>query len=269
MTALRSIIFNVLFYLVNAVQMIFWTPVFFVAPRSFCWRIVHWWAKSLTWLMRVVVGTQFKVSGLENIPAGGAIIAPKHQSAWDTFVLLPYVRDPVYILKRELMWVPLFGWYVARMRMIPIDRGAREKAIAKVNEGARIEMAKGRHLIIYPEGTRRPPGAEPKYKSGIAYLYAETAMPVVPVAHNAGLFWPKSSFMRYPGIFELKFLPPIEPGLDRDEFMDTLRDRLETASDELLLEVARSENPPPLSAATRTRVAELQAQETDTQAAMA
>ncbi|MEL6819255.1 MAG: 1-acyl-sn-glycerol-3-phosphate acyltransferase [Pseudomonadota bacterium] len=254
MTALRSIVFNVLFYLLNAVQMIFWTPVFFVAPRSFCWRIVHWWAKSLTWLMRAVVGTDFKVSGLENIPAGGAIIAPKHQSAWDTFVLLPYVRDPVYILKRELMWVPLFGWYVARMRMIPIDRGARDKAIAKVNEGARIEMAKGRQLIIYPEGTRRPPGAEPKYKSGIAYVYSETEMPVVPVAHNAGLFWPKTSFMRYPGTFELKFLEPIPPGLSRSEFMETLEERLETASDALLLEAADKANAPPLSPTTQKRV---------------
>ncbi|MEO1749120.1 MAG: 1-acyl-sn-glycerol-3-phosphate acyltransferase [Pseudomonadota bacterium] len=269
MTALRSLIFNVLFYLLNAAQMIFWTPVFFVAPRSFCWRIVHWWAKSLTWLMRVVVGTEFKVSGLENIPTGGAIIAPKHQSAWDTFVLLPYVRDPVYILKRELMWVPLFGWYVARMRMIPIDRGAREKAVAKVNEGARIEMAKGRQLIIYPEGTRRPPGAEPKYKSGIAYVYSETGMPVVPVAHNAGLFWPKTSFMRYPGTFELKFLEPIQPGLSRDKFMKVLENKLETASNELLMEAVGSPNPPPLSSVTQKRVDEIQAAEEKAQASMA
>ncbi|MEO0543515.1 MAG: lysophospholipid acyltransferase family protein [Pseudomonadota bacterium] len=219
--------------------------------------------------MRVIVGTRFKVSGVENIPAGGAIIAPKHQSAWDTFVLLPYVNDPVYILKRELMWVPLFGWYVARMRMIPIDRGAREKAIAKVNDGAREEMAKGRQLIIYPEGTRRVPGAEPKYKSGIAYVYVETGMPVVPVAHNAGLFWPKTSFMRYPGTFELKFLPPIEPGLDRGAFMEALEIKLETASDELLLEAVRAPNPPALSPVTQKRVDELEKAQAERYATMA
>ncbi|MEN0001659.1 MAG: 1-acyl-sn-glycerol-3-phosphate acyltransferase [Pseudomonadota bacterium] len=261
MTGVRAFLFNVLFYLSNVVQMVFWTPVFFVAPRPFCWKIVHWWARSLTWLMKAVVGTRFEVRGVENIPETGVIIAPKHQSSWDTFAFLPYVRDPVYILKRELMWVPLFGWYIARMGMIPIDRGAREKAVAKVNEGARREMAKGRQLIIYPEGTRRAPGAEPQYKSGIAYLYMETGVPVVPVAHNAGLFWPKTSFMRYPGVFEMEFLEPIEPGLDRHTFMRVLEERLETAADRLLLKAARSKNPPPLSAQARKRVDELLAAE--------
>ncbi|MEL6437607.1 MAG: lysophospholipid acyltransferase family protein, partial [Pseudomonadota bacterium] len=224
------------------------------------WQIVHWWAHISTGLMRLIVGTRFEVRGIENLPETGAIIAPKHQSAWDTFCFLPWVNDPVYILKRELMWVPLFGWYVSRMNMIPIDRGNREQSIRKVNEGARREMAKGRQLVIYPEGTRRPPGATPNYKSGIAYLYSATNVPVVPVAHNAGLFWPKGSFWRYPGVCEMEFLEPIQPGLDRETFMATLSERLEAAADRLLLNAANGPNPPHLPPDAKRRVAELRQQ---------
>ncbi|MEL6921408.1 MAG: 1-acyl-sn-glycerol-3-phosphate acyltransferase [Pseudomonadota bacterium] len=269
MLVVRSILFNVLFYFLNAVQMIFWAPFFFFLPRPARWWVAKSWARSLSWLMRIVVGTKMDVRGLENIPETGAIIAPKHQSSWDTFVFVPYIHDPVYILKRELMWVPFFGWYMARMTMIPIDRGAREKAVAKVNEGARVEMAKGRQLIIYPEGTRRPPGSEPKYKSGIAYLYETTGVPVVPVAHNAGIFWPKGSIMRYPGTFEMEFLEPIQPGLDRKAFMAELERRLEEASDRLLLNAARADNAPPLAPSAKKRVAELEAAGFDAQATMA
>lgn len=257
MTLIRSIIFNTLFYVSNAVQMIFWIPIYFISPRWFRWKIVHWWSHSLTWLMKVIVGTSAEFHGTENIPNTGAIIAPKHQSAWDTFVLVPHLHDPVYILKRELMWIPMFGWYVARMNMVPIDRGSRDKAIKKVNEGARREMAKGRQLVIYPEGTRRQPGSEPQYKSGIAYLYEATGMPVVPVAHNAGVFWPKGSVMRYPGTFQMEFLEPIPPGMGRKEFMAELERRLETASDRLLLNAAQADNPPPLSDIAQKRVQEL------------
>ena len=258
MLALRSAIFNAAFYLCTAVQMIVWTPIYFLGPRETAWRIVHLWSRSNLWLMRVIAGTRHEITGTENMPQGGCIIAPKHQSSWDTFAFLPYLSDPVYILKRELMWVPLFGWYVGRMNMIPIDRGNREQAVRKVNAGAARAMASGRQLLIYPEGTRREAGAEPSYKQGIAHLYEKLGVPVVPIAHNAGVFWPRNSWLRHAGTIRCEFLEPIPPGLSRDAFMQELVARIEAASDRLLLEAADDPHRPPLREAARRRVRELQ-----------
>ncbi len=143
--------------------------------------------------MEKIVGTTFEIEGLENLPDGSYILAPKHQSFWDTYALLPWLKDPVYILKRELMWIPLFGWYAKKQRMIPVDRGARGKVMVEVLKRTKEELATGRQLIIYPEGTRRPPGAEPVYKYGIARMYRDLGIPVVPVAMHPGLFWPRRS----------------------------------------------------------------------------
>ncbi|MBV2184488.1 MAG: 1-acyl-sn-glycerol-3-phosphate acyltransferase [Rhizobium sp.] len=262
MIILRSILFNTLFYLSLILQMIVLSPYYFLAPRKKAFAIPKNWARSNHWLMEKVVGTTFTVEGLENIPKGGYILAPKHQSLWDTYALLPWLDDPVYILKRELMWIPIFGWYVARQKMIPVDRGARGKVMVKVMERAKQEMAAGRQLIIYPEGTRRPAGAEPAYKYGIARIYRDLDVPVVPVAMHPGLFWPRRKFLRFPGHFKVKILPPIEPGLDPDLFYETLIERLEKVSDELLVETARDNPQVPLPPTAVKRLKELQAQKT-------
>jgi 1-acyl-sn-glycerol-3-phosphate acyltransferase len=203
------------------------------------------------------VGTRNEIGGLENLPAESFILAPKHQSFWDVLAFFPYLRDPLFILKRELMWIPLFGWYVAKMRMVPVDRGERSKALRAVVARASEEMARNRQLIIYPEGTRRPPGAEPAYKWGIAELYSRLNVPVVPVAHVAGLYWPRRRFMRYPGTIRARFLPPIEPGLDRKVFLERLIRETEAGCDALLVEAAQSANPPPLPPSAVKRLAEL------------
>ena len=259
MLVLRSALFNAAFYLNAALQMIVWTPLYFLGPRETAWRIVHFWSRSNLWLMRVIAGTRHEITGTENMPDGACIIAPKHQSSWDTFAFLPYQKDPVYILKRELMWVPLFGWYVARMNMIPIDRGSRDKAIHKVNEGAQRAMRDGRQLLIYPEGTRREAGAEPAYKLGIAHIYEKLGVPVVPIAHNAGMFWPRNSWLRHSGTIRAEFLEPIPPGLSREAFMAALVGRTEAACDRLLLEAADDPHGPPLREAARRRVDALRA----------
>lgn len=209
--------------------------------------------------MKVICGTHHSVSGFENLPKGGYIIAPKHQSAWDTFAFLPWWPDPTYILKRELMWIPLFGWYVARMNMIPIDRGSRDAAIKSINEGVKKAIADGRQIIIYPEGTRRPAGAEPAYKPGIYHIYANSNVPVVPVAHVAGVFWPRRKFYRYPGHIKAEILEPIAPGLSKKDFMDQLIGRTEEACDRLLLEIADGANPPPFRPDAIKRIATLRA----------
>ncbi|MEM0899474.1 MAG: 1-acyl-sn-glycerol-3-phosphate acyltransferase [Pseudomonadota bacterium] len=257
MIFVRSLTFNVLFYLVTFIEMIILTPFYFIGERKSKWWVPRLWSRVNMWMLRHIVGVKFVIEGTENIPDSGYILAPKHQSSMDTFCFIPWFNDPVMILKRVLMKIPLFGWYLARMEMIPIDRGNREDAIRKVNAGAREAIASGRELLIYPEGTRRAPGAEPAYKTGIAHLYAAMDAPVVIIAHNAGLFWPKNKFMRYPGTFKARFLPPIEPGLEKRAFMKELVSRTENAVDELLFEAAEAPDCPPLQDVTRKRVEEL------------
>lgn len=260
MIRLRSILFNTLFYANLILRMIFLTPVYFLLPRKQAYAIPKAWARSSNWLFAKVNGTHFEIEGLENIPkSGGYILAPKHQSFWDTYALLPWLNDPVYILKRELMWIPLFGWYLWKQRMIPVNRGARGKVMLEVLKRTRIEMAAGRQLIIYPEGTRRPPGAAPEYKYGIARMYRDLGVPVVPVAMHPGLFWPRRQTLRYPGHFKVRILPAIQPGLEPDVFFKRLVEETEKASDELLIETARDNPHVPLPPTAAQRLKELQA----------
>ncbi|MBW9065340.1 1-acyl-sn-glycerol-3-phosphate acyltransferase [Rhizobium herbae] len=260
MIILRSVLFNIAFYVNLIVQMIVMTPIYFLVPRKTAWFVPKNWARSNHWLFKTIVGTTFEIEGLENIPKGGYIFAPKHQSFWDVYALLPWLSDPFFILKRELMWIPLFGWYVMKQRMVPVDRGARGRVMAAVMQRAKDEMATGRQLIIYPEGTRRPPGAPPHYKYGIARLYRDLAVPVVPVVMHPGLFWPRRKFLRFPGHFKVRILPPIEAGLDPDVFLQTLVDVMEKASDELLVETAKDNPHLPLPPTAAQRLKELQAQ---------
>jgi 1-acyl-sn-glycerol-3-phosphate acyltransferase len=142
--------------------------------------------------------------------------------------------DPAYILKRELMWIPFFGWCAWKADMIPVDRGARSQALAAMTVLAKVETGRGRQIIIFPEGTRRAPGAEPKYKFGVVHLYGELGVPCVPVALNSGLFWPRRSFRRYPGTIRVEILDPIAPGLDKAEFAARLQNDVEAATARLV-----------------------------------
>ena len=257
MIAFRSALFNLLFYLNLIVQMILFSLPYFLMPRKAAWIVPKNWVRSCHWLMKVVVGTDYTIEGLENLPKGGYIIAPKHQSFWDAIALLPHLDDPFYILKRELTWIPLFGWYVMKMRMVPINRGSREKVMPEVMRRTREQMDDGRQLIIYPEGTRRPVGAEPKYRYGIAKIYSELNVPVLPIAMNPGLFWPRRKFLRYPGLIRVRFLPPIEPGLPPDEFMKRLVGDVEKATDELLVQTVEENPNLPLTPMARAKYEEL------------
>ncbi|AYD02734.1 1-acyl-sn-glycerol-3-phosphate acyltransferase [Neorhizobium sp. NCHU2750] len=263
MLLLRSVLFNTAFYLNTIARMIVLSPIYFVMPRKPAYAIPKAWAASCNWLMAKIVGATFEIEGLENVPEGGCIFAPKHQSAWDTVALLPYQRDPVYILKRELMWIPLFGWYAAKQKMIPVNRGARGKVMIEVMKRTREEMAAGRQLIIYPEGTRRAPGAEPEYRYGIARIYRDVKVPVVPVVAHWGLFWGRRKLIKHPGHFKVRILPAIQPGMDPDAFYAHLIDVLEKASDELLVETVKANPHLPLPPTAVKRLAELKAQSAD------
>jgi 1-acyl-sn-glycerol-3-phosphate acyltransferase len=215
--------------------MIVWTPFYFLSPRHVAWFVPKFWSRSSLWLQKIFAGTDADIAGMENLPDGPFILAPKHQSFWDAIAFFPYLKDPLYILKRELLWIPFFGWYVAKMRMIPVDRGKRSIALKAVIAATNAEMARNpRQLIIYPEGTRRAPGDVPDYKYGIVELYSGLNIPVVPVAHMAGLYWPRRKFLRRPGTIRVEILPPIMPGLDKVSFQALLQERIETASDRLL-----------------------------------
>lgn len=258
MLIIRSLAFNVVFYLNLIVQMIGWSPFYFLSPRHRAWFVPKFWARTNFWLMHKMVGTKMEITGQENLPQGSFILAPKHQSFWDTFAFLPSLYDPLFILKRELTWIPFFGWYILKMNMIPVNRGKRSTALKKAVVDAKREMvAHNRQLIIYPEGTRRAPGDEPLYKYGIVEIYAQLGLPVVPVAHVAGLWWPRRKFMRYPGTIKARFLKPIPPGLDREEFMRRLVTETEAACDALLAETAALANHPPLPPTAIKRLKEL------------
>jgi len=261
MLQLRSAVFNVIFYLSLIVQMFVWAPFYFLAPRLKAWFVPKFWSSSSLWLQDAITGSRRDISGLENIPQGSFILAPKHQSFWDVLAFFPYMPDALFILKRELRWIPFFGWYVMKQRMIPVHRGNRSRALKDVVIATKAEMARNpRQLIVYPEGTRRPPGAEPKYKWGIVELYHQLQIPVVPVAHQAGLFWPRRKFLRHPGTIRARFLPAIEPGLDKDEFMRRLIEATERACDEILVETAKAEPTLPLPPTAVERLAQLERQ---------
>lgn len=258
MLYVRSLAFNLAFYLNLIVQMIVWTPFYFLSERRRAWIVPKFWARSSLWLYDKLAGARMSVTGLEHLPEGSYILAPKHQSFLDTIAFLPYIPDALYILKRELTWIPFFGWYILKMRMIPVNRGTRSKALKAVIAATRAELARNdRQLIIYPEGTRRSPGAEPAYKWGIAELYHRLNVPVVPVAHVAGLYWPRRKFLRFPGTIEARFLPPIPAGLPKEEFMERLIRETETACDEMLIAAARSKNAPELPPTAVKRLREL------------
>ena len=231
----RSVVFNVLFYLNTALWLIIALPTFFMPYRAIL-AVATAWGRSNLVLLRAVAGIDYEIRGREKLPKGPIIVAPKHQSAWETFSLLQLFDNPVFIVKRELQWIPIFGWLMIKGRMVPVNRGARSQALAAMIERVRIELALGRQLVIFPEGTRRPAGAEPRYKFGVAHLYAATGVPCVPIALNSGLFWPRRSIRLRPGTVLVEILDPIQPGLDKDEFFERLQHDLETATARLLVE---------------------------------
>jgi 1-acyl-sn-glycerol-3-phosphate acyltransferase len=229
----RSIVFNILFYLNTLILLIMALPTFFLPYRAIIWVAKTWGRINLV-LLRVVAGIKIEVRGREKIPKGPIQVAAKHQSAWETFALLPLFDNPVFIVKRELQWIPIFGWLMIKGRMVPVDRSAGSQALADMTERARIELADNRQLIIFPEGTRRAAGAEPRYKFGVAQLYAAEGVPCVPIALNSGLFWPRRSIRRIPGTVVIEILDPIPPGLAKDVFYKRLQNDIETATGRLI-----------------------------------
>jgi 1-acyl-sn-glycerol-3-phosphate acyltransferase len=211
-----------------------------VMRRTAIMTIAKLWSRQSTWLLRVVCNVKVEYRGVEKIPKGPLVVASKHQSMWETFALLQMFDHPLYILKRELTRIPFFGWYLIKAGMISVDRRAGGRALLKMVRQASEEVRNGRQLIIFPEGTRRPVDAPPDYKPGVAQLYASSRVSCLPVALNSGLFWPRRTFMRYPGTLVVEFLDVLPPGLPRDEFLTRIAADIEEATARLV-ETARHE----------------------------
>jgi 1-acyl-sn-glycerol-3-phosphate acyltransferase len=233
MTTLRSLLFNILFGVWTGIIFLVSLPTLFM-PRPAVWAMGWLWVRGSLLLLRAIVGLGHRVQGGEHRAAGPAIYAVKHQSAWDTLVFPTLLDMPAYVLKQELIGVPLFGAYLRQCGMIPVDRQGRGSALKRMLAAARAAVAQGHPILIYPEGTRMPPGEHRPYHPGVAALYGDLGLPVIPVALNSGLFWGRRSFHKKPGTITIEFLPPIPPGLPRKAFMDELQQRLEGASTRLV-----------------------------------
>lgn len=255
MLLIRSTLFNIAFYINTIIRLVMMIRVILFGTSKQNLAQAKKWASTSNTMLDKIAGTKVEFEGLENLPEGGFIVAAQHQSFWDTFALMPYLDSPVFIYKEELNKIPLFGSCLQKTKMIAVDRSARGKAMAGVLKGARREVTdNGRQLFIFPEGTRRAVGAPLDYKFGVGRIYQDVNVPIVPVALVSGLFWPRHSFLRQPGKFKAKILPPIEPGLSIEDVMERLVSETQIASDELLLDAVENNPNLPITEEVKTRL---------------
>jgi 1-acyl-sn-glycerol-3-phosphate acyltransferase len=235
MIFLRSVIFNMAFFGISIVSIIL-LVLTLPFPRAVLNKGFKVWMVFVMAAMKVIVGLSYEVRGRENIPAGPALFASKHQSAWDTGIFFLLLDDASYVLKKELLSIPLYGWLLKKDKMVAIDRDGGGAALKQMVRDSRDVIDSGRQLVIFPEGTRSQPGAMLPYHPGIAAVYKQANVPVVPVALNSGLFWGRRSFAKNPGKIIIEFLEPLPPGMDRKSFMAELENRVEQASNRLIKE---------------------------------
>jgi 1-acyl-sn-glycerol-3-phosphate acyltransferase len=226
---LRSALFLLWFLLITTILSLIFLPVLLGPRRATVW-LARLWARLTLWGLKVLAGLGLEIRGTP--PSGPVLVASKHMSMWDTLALYLTLYEPAIVLKRELLRIPFYGWFLAKAAAIAIDRGAGPRALRKMSEAARDVLAHGRPILIFPEGTRKKPGAAPDYKPGVAGLYGMLGVACVPVALNSGVYW--TGFLKRPGTIVLQFLEPIPPGLKRDAFMTRLQDSIEGATSTLL-----------------------------------
>ena len=228
MKGFGSLLFNLAFYVWTATMLVICLPAL-ALPRRTTFHCQRFWARGVLWLMRTTVGIDVEIRGQQNLPAGACIIAAKHQSAWDTLIWHLIVEDPAMIMKRELLAIPLYGWYSRKVGMIAVDRSGGAAALRRMLRQAKAAAAQQRPIVIFPEGTRTAPGETRPYQPGVVALYGHLDLPVVPVALNSGHFWPRRRFLRKPGTIQLEYLEAMPPGLERRPFVAALENRIEAA----------------------------------------
>jgi 1-acyl-sn-glycerol-3-phosphate acyltransferase len=232
MLAVRSLIFSILFYGLFACSAVAAAVISVVAPKSLP-RFASFWSRTWLRMYRVICGVTYEVTGRENLPTGGCLLAIKHQSVWDTCALFAVFDRPVFVLKSELMLIPFFGWALARLGCIPVKRGTGKSALDNMVRGTRTALEQGKQVVVFPEGTRTRVGDAASYKTGISHLYKDLGVACVPVALNSGMLWPRHSFLRPPGRVRMQILAAIPPGMGRKQMFDVMVERIEVASQRL------------------------------------
>ncbi|WP_135081187.1 lysophospholipid acyltransferase family protein [Terasakiella sp. SH-1] len=232
MTFIRSLLFNIYLFGGTAVIALILLILMLFSSQEMR-KGSQFWTRYVMWGMRHITGIDYEIRGLENLPESGAVIACKHQSAWDTAVFVLLRISTAYILKKELLNIPFYGWYVKRSGHIAVDRKAGASALKQMVADVRAALDNGRNVVIFPEGTRSTPGTPGTYHPGVAAIYTQMKLPVVPVALNSGLYWGRRSFLKKPGKIIMEIMPPIDPGLKRREFMAKLEETIETKTSEL------------------------------------
>ena len=233
MLYLRSILFLIWFIAISLTMHVVSLPLLLL-DRAFTGGAARIWAKAVLWGLRVFAGLGYEVRGQEHFIHGGVIVASKHYCMWETIAFITLLDDPAVVIKRELLSIPLYGWFARKQEMIAVDRRAGAAAMRSMLGAARNALGEGRPILIFPEGTRKAIGAQPDYKPGVAGLYAELNVPCLPVALNSGLYWVAGGLIKKPGKIVVEFLEAIPPGLPRPEFMSLLQTRIETASARLV-----------------------------------
>jgi 1-acyl-sn-glycerol-3-phosphate acyltransferase len=226
---LRSALFMAWFLITTAILSLIFLPMLAGPRRATVW-LARLWSRVTFWGLKFFAGIDWEIRGTP--PKGAVIVASKHMSMWDTLALYLTLDCPAIVLKRELLYIPFYGWFLWKAAAIAIDRSAGARALRKMSQTAETVLREGRAILIFPEGTRKKPGAAPDYKPGVAGLYAMLGVDCVPVALNSGVHW--TGFLKRPGTIVLEFLNPIPPGMARPAFMALLEERIETATGRLL-----------------------------------
>ncbi len=229
---MRSILFSFsfAFWTLVPTAIVVWVVLL---PQPILLKVIKIWQSGVMFLARAIMGIRYQVVGWEHVPEGACIIAAKHQSAYETCMLHVLFGDPAIVLKKELTRIPIWGWYAKFSGLIPIDRKGGVKSLALMKKACDDAVKKGRKIVIFPQGTRVAPGEKKPYKVGVVALYQDLELPVVPVALNTGLFWPKKGWLKKSGLVTVEFLPPIPPKLSRSQMMRRLEHDIETASTRL------------------------------------
>jgi 1-acyl-sn-glycerol-3-phosphate acyltransferase len=235
MRAILSILFNVFLIVWTALVSILGSPLL-LGPWKWAMNVQIFWAWGLGIMIKYMLGITYEVRGLENLPEGSFIVAAKHQSTWDTIMPHAFLKDPAWVLKKELHQIPFVGWFYMRQGSIPVDRKGGSKAMRYMLLRAKAAREQGRPIVIFPEGTRSIIGSAPDYQPGVAGLYRQLKLPVVPMALNSGVYWGRRQTVKKPGTIIVEFLKPLEAGLDRKDFMARLEEQVETNTTRLVAE---------------------------------
>ncbi len=230
----RSILFNIIFFISTFLLLFTFLPFILFGKKSSLF-IAYQWSKLTIFLLRVIAGITYEVRGWENLTPP-CVVASKHQSAWETISYNVILKEASFVIKRELCWIPVYGWYLKSAGMIPINRSKKSQALRSVIRDSKRVLLEEKcpYLIIFPEGTRSLPNQQVPYQKGIAALYSALKAPVVPAAINSGCYWGRRKFFKFPGKIVVEFLPPIRPGLPLKEFMRLLEQNIEEASRKLI-----------------------------------